>query len=227
MPVGLHRMPSVDNISSDRSARYLLASNAFAALAALMAGWDLGQLMWIYWAQSVTIGCYNFRRMRLLRNFTTAGMTMNDSPVPETEQGKRSTANFFAAHYGFFHLCYLFFLISEQRLSFLDMAGVVICSMAFFYNHRFSFRYNVENDMRRKLNLGTLMMFPYARILPMHFTIIAGASGNWHSTGSLLLFMGLKTSADIIMHYVEHALKGKPLDGNGFRQNLLNGTGMR
>ncbi|NIP29465.1 MAG: hypothetical protein GTN99_09095 [Candidatus Dadabacteria bacterium] len=59
--------------------------------------------------------------------------------------------------------------------------------------------------MKRTPNIGTMMFFPYARILPMHFTIIFGGSIAKASSKSLVLFLVLKTLADLIMHMIEHA----------------------
>jgi hypothetical protein len=49
------------------------------------------------------------------------------------------------------------------------------------------------------------MFLPYGRVIPMHLTIILGTffSGG---TAGLLIFGGLKTAADIVMHKVEHRL---------------------
>ena len=53
-------------------------------------------------------------------------------------------------------------------------------------------------------NVAALMFVPYLRIVPMHLTIVFGIS-RAHSTVGLLFFGGLKTVADMAMHYVEHA----------------------
>ncbi len=52
-------------------------------------------------------------------------------------------------------------------------------------------------------DLGVLI-WCYARILPIHLTIIlgAGVAGGPHA---LILFLGLKTAADLVMHAIEHA----------------------
>lgn len=52
------------------------------------------------------------------------------------------------------------------------------------------------------------MLFPYARIIPMHLTIMFGgvlASVGNFSHIVLLFFMLLKTIADLAMHSLEHA----------------------
>jgi hypothetical protein len=58
------------------------------------------------------------------------------------------------------------------------------------------------------------MFFPYGRIIPMHFTIIFGGWFGAESTGALLIFLVLKTLADVIMHMAEHADSG---DNAGIR----------
>ncbi len=166
--------------------------------------WELAELLWVYWCQSVIIGFFNFLRMMKLRNFSTEGLTSNGEPVPETPAGKRSTAFFFAFHFGFFHFIYLFFFFEKGgSLEFASdpwmMGGVI----AFLAGHAFSFRYNVEEDLKGRPNLGVMMFLPYARVVPMHLTIIFGA-GRASSTPVLLFFLILKTVADVVMHVVEH-----------------------
>lgn len=51
-----------------------------------------------------------------------------------------------------------------------------------------------------------MMFFPYARIIPMHLTIIFGgmlSEWTFAAKTTLALFMLLKTFADVIMHVVE------------------------
>jgi hypothetical protein len=73
-----------------------------------------------------------------------------------------------------------------------------------FFIPLYSYRYNRDVDRQGTPNIGTLMFVPYLRIVPMHLTIVFGIS-RAHSTIGLLFFGGLKTAADMAMHYVEHA----------------------
>jgi hypothetical protein len=196
-------------------------------LFALREGWNLQEMMVIYWAQSVIIGIFHFCRMLMLRSFCTEGFSSNGTRVPETAAGKRSTAFFFAIHYGFFHLVYAIFLIGFAALGTGtggEVAGATATPVAsgggewfwfsiisFAIGHGFSFYQNVRADLERKPNLGVMMFLPYARILPMHLTIILGAQAGSKVT-TLLLFTGLKTAADYLMHVVEHrVLQKKPI----------------
>lgn len=200
----------------DRSAFYLIVANLFTLVVALVEQWELSFVMWIYWGQSVVIGYFNWKRMRSLKQFSTEGFTMNDSPVPPTKEGQRRISTFFAVHYGFFHAGYLAFLISDKNdLSVLNIFGMLVCIIVFFFNHRLSFRHNLKNDLKKKPNIGTMMFFPYARILPMHLTIILGDQFSDAAKNGLLFFLMLKTVSDWIMHVIEHRAGRKNVDGEG------------
>ena len=80
---------------------------------------------------------------------------------------------------------------------------IVICAAIFAVNHFYSYRYNRDLDRRGTPNIGTLMFTPYARVVPMHLTIVFGASQATSQLG-VLLFGGLKTFADVVMHLFEH-----------------------
>lgn len=209
---------SAETPSKDYSGLGILVSNILVIIYALAEGWSLGSMVLIYWAQSVIIGFFHFFRILLLKSFCTKGFTSNGSPVPETPQGKWSTAVFFAVHYGIFHVVYVIFLLGfassgsgEGEKS--DQSGAawfLLSVLGFFIGHAYSFYQNVRADLENRPNLGTMMFLPYARIIPMHLTIIFGnLLGS--NTGSLLLFSGLKTGADYLMHIVEHrVLQKKP-----------------
>jgi hypothetical protein len=194
----------------EQSSLALVLSNIVTIVVALWQKWNLSQVMWIYWAQSVIIGYYNWKRIRCLKQFSTVNFTINDKPVEPTKDTKKFVAGFFAFHYGFFHLIYFIFLYTERRnLLGIDIFGILVCIVLFGFNHRFSFRQNLEKDLSRKPNIGSVMFFPYARILPMHLTIILGSIFAKNSAGSLVLFLGLKTLADLIMHLIEHVSQNK------------------
>jgi hypothetical protein len=86
------------------------------------------------------------------------------------------------------------------KLPILLMAGV------FLVYQCFSFFYDRKWEDKQKPNIGKMMFFPYARIIPMHLTIIFGgmlSKGTLAGKTTLALFMLLKTFADVIMHVVE------------------------
>lgn len=187
----------------DLSALMLVLSNLFTIWLAWREGWTLVTIMTLYWGQSVIIGLFTALRMVSLRQFSTEGIKVNDKPLKNTPSAKLHAAGFFLVHYGGFHAAYFGFIYAQNEA--LPEMGrqFIICQAAFFLNHLFSFIYNLPRDRERRPNLGRLMLFPYARIIPMHITIVCGAA-LVSSFAGILLFMGLKTVADVIMHIVEH-----------------------
>lgn len=211
--------------SKDYSGIGILVSNLLVIVLAVVEGWSLGSMMVIYWVQSVIIGIFHVFRMLLLRSFCTEGFTSNGTRVPENAKGKWSTAVFFAFHYGFFHLIYGIFLIAgaatggagEDAVAsegggiaggFDGPVWFVISVLGFVAGHGYSFYQNVRADLERRPNLGVMMFMPYARIVPMHLTLILGGMAG-AGFGSMLLFSGLKTAADYLMHIVEHRVLQK------------------
>ena len=193
-------------IRFDRSTFILILSNLVTALFAVLEEWDVSQVIFIYWGQSIIIGISNVKRILDLKGFTTKGFKINNKPVEPTRKTQIQTAVFFAVHFGFFHLVYMIFLIidgapiaSESALFFF------LCLGAFALNHLFSYQHNKKKEMHRKPNIGTIMFLPYARILPMHSIILFGGFLGGGSTAILIFFLGLKTIADIVMHIWEHA----------------------
>jgi hypothetical protein len=191
---------------ADRSVYALIAANLLAIAIALATRMSLKELMLVYWIQSVVIGVSFLVRMLSLGRFTTEGMKMNGQPVSATPAGKLVVAAFFAVHYGFFHFGYLMFIAFERPDGIAAPSpalGHWLCAAAFVVTHGYSLRENIARDRLGTPNIGTLMMLPYARIVPMHLTIIFGGL-LFKGAGTLLLFCVLKTLADVVMHTVEH-----------------------
>ena len=189
----------------EQSALSLVLSNIFTIAVALFEKWNLSDVMWVYWGQSVVIGYYNWRRMLCMKQFSYLGHPIHTPTEGILRIVVISFSTFFVLHYGIFHAGYFSFLYDERRdLSWLDTLGVLTCIVFFAFNHRFSFHQNIEKDLRRKPDLLTVMTFPYARILPMHITIIFGSQSPSKTAGTLILFLSLKTFADVIMHLIEH-----------------------
>ena len=188
----------------DRPFYTLLLSNLIVIVLALVQKWEIGVLMWIYWGQSVSIGFFNFIKMRNLQNFSTDGVRMNHRPVEATPRTRRSMSFFFAFHYGFFHFGYFLFLTGFSKANPLKSPEVLFCMIIFFVNHGISFLNHWKEETETPQNIGKVMIFPYARILPMHLTIIFG-NMLAKKVFTLVLFLVLKTLADVIMHLAEHA----------------------
>lgn len=198
--------PSALPLPGDRRAlSWLVASNAVVVVIALWQRWPLGLLLWPYWLQSVIIGVFSYRRMMGLTRFSTDRFRVNGRQSEPTEETKRSTANFFAVHYGFFHLGYGVFLL-RNPLPPQEWLWVGIAAVTFAVNHWQSFARFREADRQGSPNIGTLMFLPYLRVVPMHLMIIIGVGFLGGGGLSVLFFGVLKTVADCAMHVAEHRM---------------------
>lgn len=194
---------------TDRSVYVLVAANVLALLIAWLTQMSLRELMLVYWIQSVIIGVMQVIRILSLQRFSTENFEMNRQPLDETKASKVKVALFFLVHYGFFHAVYLLFLTVGSRHGPSGSAiGYLLCALVFAINHAYSMLVNVRRDAEGKPNLGTLMFLPYARIFPMHLTIIFGGSF-FGGTGAFALFGALKIGADVVMHTIEHHVLAK------------------
>jgi len=194
---------------SDLSLWVLFLSNLITIIWALIEGWSVGMVMWSYWSHSVSIGILWFFKILCLKDFSTKGVEIpTGRPVAPTTSGKIQCALFFLTHYGLAHYVYSgglgIVFPSIKRAAVLPIAAV------FFVCQCFSFFYNRKWKVKQKPNIGTMMLFPYIRIIPMHFSFILGGfvlsviGGTFSSKFVLVIFMLLKILADVFMHAVEH-----------------------
>jgi len=196
----------------DTSLFMLFTVNIATIIATLYGEWQLTTILFIYWAQSVTIGVFNVKRMAALDNFSTRNIQLNGKPVMNTDIGKKAIISFFIMHYGIFHLVYFVFLLVFSAMRGVDLLGVLIASSIFIVNHYYSHKVNLEDDKRKLKHIVSLMFHPYVRIIPMHLTIILAFI--FSGTIGLIIFMSLKTIADLISHIIEHAKWKLPANFN-------------
>ncbi|MDP2628911.1 MAG: DUF6498-containing protein [Nanoarchaeota archaeon] len=194
----------------DYSVTLLLISNIIVIILAVTQNWNLKTVLFIYLGQSMIIGLFNFIKIISLKNFSTERFRINNQKVEPTKSTKIFVALFFAFHYGLFHVVYFIFLLIlnfSQNISNIETRYIFYALGVFFVNHLFSFYYNKNKD-NKKPNIGKLMFSPYARIIPMHLIIIIGAflsQAGIYSRLILVLFLILKTIADLVMHNKKHS----------------------
>jgi hypothetical protein len=185
----------------------ILFGNVVTLVAAVTQHWSPTPLLCVYWGQSVVIGIMGVIRILRLREFSTDGFQINGRVPPPTRATQVQTAQFFAMHYGIFHLVYAVFLFggaAGHRPTGADARWILGSIATFAIAHGWSLARNHGRDFRQKTpNIGSLMFYPYLRILPMHLAIILGAT---FGAGALPFFIALKTVADVLMHVVERRL---------------------
>lgn len=222
----------------DHSFLALIAANLLAIAAAVGFQMPLRALMFVYWFQSVVIGISFVLRMILARDYS---LDPTVEAVPEAMKlfhatgGKYFKIIFFFVHYGFFHLIYLIFITMDSKMQRVPLGlgwqEVLVCAV-FAANHAYSLACNIRADRAGRPRLDVLFWLPYARIVPMHVTIIFAphltaafavtverlretdpqlllGGRITGAAAALVLLLGLKTLADVVMHVVEHrALRG-------------------
>jgi len=197
------KLPSLNKQSLSASLLLLVAINIAVIIVAIAESWSLGTIVWTYWLQSIIIGLFQALKMLTLKEFSTDGVRINNQPVSPTIATKIRMTIFFIIHFGFFHLVYAGFLSGLAEAA--EWRTVCLAGLSFFANHLFSYFENRSIDKTKRPNIGRLMIFPYARIIPMHLIIMFGALLAPHATATLIVFLLLKTVADALMHIVEHA----------------------
>lgn len=214
------------------SALALVAANTIPIFGAILFGWSIFSLMFLFWLENVIIGVLNVARF-----VGAAPSHGEESPVPGAGRalllaGQLFMAGFFVVHYGGFctgHGVFVFALFGKDAgvsvpngpadgirvaAKILVDHKLLIAAACIFVSHLFSLCYNYfYKGERYGADLGTIMMRPYGRIIVLHITIILGAvpvmilgSPIW----ALVLLVLLKTIVDLKAHLMERSkLKGK------------------
>ncbi len=178
---------------TDPSTISLLLVNIIAIIFAVKEKWGIGMLLWLYWAQSLTIGVFTFLKIIYIKNpFIYEGKECKKI-IPTNRWGQIAYAFFFALHYGGFHAVYFIFLLFQAQI---DIDPYFLLSLAIFIMGSI-----IEFIRRPKegLVLNEIMGIPYARIIPMHIAIILGIF-LWPSIIGMIFFSSLKTVADVLTH---------------------------
>jgi hypothetical protein len=202
-------------VANDRSFWFLLVANVFTIVLAYVQDWNVLIPLVVYWCQSVVIGISHFFRILATNNLKVKNVTFSGTSFAQANNIVRLfSAGFFAFHYGFFHLGYLVFLFAFANMATVPSGTTWLLAflgvLGFIGEHVYE-HYYYKGEEEKEEGIGTLMTRPYLRIIPMHLTIIfgfmlfqAGFKGL-----TLLLFLVLKTGADVGMHMYQHKTRSQ------------------
>ena len=181
---------------------FLIGANLFPIVGVLALGWDLGQLMVLFWVENAVIGIYGLVKLVIVERWLAL-----------------LSAPFFVGHFGFFmtlHFMFIYYLfVAGLEGPKLD-ASVVLALLtplwtailAIFVSHGVSFFSNFlgrREYLDRKPRDQTLE--PYKRVMLMHFTIVLGGWAVFalgQPIYALLLLVVLKIGMDLRAHLKEH-----------------------
>src|SRR3569833_3296441 len=98
-----------------------------------------------------------------------------------------------------FHLVYLFFLPSLISIKNIDFPFVYLSLWILLTTCTVGFVQNKIRNRTEAVNLGVMFFMPYPRVIPIHLMILAPKFLN---VSAPLVFLILKTIADVVMHMV-------------------------
>jgi hypothetical protein len=198
--------PPVSFVSA--SALALIVANLIPVAGAAFLGWDLSDVMVLYWAESAIIGFFNVCKIAVIGRWTAL-----------------FAAPFFIGHFGGFmavHFLFLYGIFIEgmrDGTSGGDLAEVAAlfvrlwpALLALFLSHGYSFLVNFVG--RREYQGRTVkdqMTEPYGRIVFMHLALIIGGGLTMLLGGPtpvLLLVIGAKIWFDLRAHLKERGRAG-------------------
>ena len=189
---------------SSGSAIALVMANCVPLAGVLLFGWDLGDLMVLYWLESGVIAFYTVLKIAIVGKLAAL-----------------VAAPFFIGHFGAFMtghflLIYALFLRGNNA-GWTPGAGAELYAIfvpiwtsiaALFISHGVSFFANFIGDREYEgATVSGLMHAPYQRVIVMHLTLIFGG---WIillmglPTGALVVLLALKTAFDLQAHRREH-----------------------
>ena len=201
----------------------LLSANLITIALAIIGNWDAATTIFIFWAQSVIIGIFTIASIIGADTLTIRA----DMEARHRQRGEDVVLDFrrvrkhqyilaviFFVHYGLFHLAYYDFIINSGMFGPVDFAGfgIWISCAVFFFNHLYSFLFYRAREHRGEEYVNDMFIGPYFRIVPMHLIIFIGAVvililgilGITSTLPVLVIFLLLKTAADLAMHLWKH-----------------------
>lgn len=200
--------PEHSALSSKPTLAFLLLANVVPLVMVFAEAWSVAEIMLTYWLENVVIGVLNLIRIALCQN-------------PKGVIQKLFVMGFFTFHYGMFtmaHGAILFSLLVDDQLDIgfgpemvfeiVNTLHLWLPLLALFVSHGFSliWHYLREGEYKR-LNIATLMMRPYGRVVLLHIVALVGGlvvSKLGAPVFALILLIALKTFVDAKIHLRVH-----------------------
>jgi hypothetical protein len=213
------------------SSLILIVANLVPLGGVLWLGWEVFDILLLYWTESVIIGVIN-----VLRMISSQSSNILSGLIPATRQQNMTAAleqvnlqlpvqaikffiiPFFVFHYGMFcfgHLSAVVGFFGNRTANASMTASIPDISNSTFWiavgaiaaSHLYSYFNNfLGKGEYKRVGLGILMHRPYGRIMVMHLSIILGAGGAMMLGNPLPLLLALvagKTVLDVRMHNKE------------------------
>lgn len=193
------------------SAVFLIIANLVPLVGAIFFGWDVLDIVLIYWVENLIVGAFSILRILNVRSETGA-------------KGKFFMAGFFTIHYGIFCLVHGVFVItflgdSQMGGAFseaiLRLSGELKWAvLGLIASHGFSFFRNyLGSGENKRTSLSVEMAAPYPRMLALHMAIVFGGfavKALGQPVFLLIILVTAKTIADWKLHLKAHEKAADP-----------------
>lgn len=214
------------------SAAALVLANLLPLVGVLALGWEVFQVLVLYWLENVVVGVFAVGRIALARGpaprkpGSTSGEESGAAVVASGAAQRLVLVPFFCLHYGVFTMVHGIFVFAlfggvvgfgplgglETGLSTLDSRWLALAVTGLAVSHGLSFWRNYYlGGEYLTLSPQEAMAQPYGRVVVLHLTILFGGflvlllgSPVW----ALLLLVALKTGLDLRAHLAERRKAG-------------------
>lgn len=185
------RSTNVRSFWGDWSLWALVGADVWTAASAIVKKWEVADILWTFWLQSVVIGIYAFFKLLTYKNFSDKTFDINGQPHKLRLYDRIQLAGWFIFIYGFFHVVFFILLrglnnqASSAKISILWL--VVLAAGVCSVSQLFSFSSNQKRTNSLKVETSDILVFPILRIITLFLTLLIGLplalaiSGNLHS----------------------------------------------
>lgn len=185
----------------------LIAANLVPLFGVFFFGWSVGNILILYWLESVLIGLLNIVKILAAKGESAK------KPSASSFGGRLFLSIFFTVHYGMFTFVHGVFVADmfDGKAALIDMqaSGTLLWVMlGFVLSHGFSLGVNYFGKAEFQTRSPDKQMFaPYGRVIVMHVVILLGGalvmafgSPIW----ALIVLIVLKTGIDMTAHHASH-----------------------
>ncbi len=184
----------------------LITANLIVLFWAVLEKQPFGLIFWIYFSQNIILGIFwSFK--------------VFDSPVDSLYTKKVKSVAVFMPHYFLMHFLYALGLYTMffGRDLLTSYKTIFAISGIFFLSETVSYFSEKSSGRTKNLSLAQVQLFPYARVIPMHFIMflsIPFGQANKNTPLIIMCFLLLKTFADVGMYLVgQNLILGNTVTG--------------
>lgn len=212
--------------ASRNSLLLLIAVNVYTIGVAVYAQWSVVSVLFVYWCQNLIVGFFVTAKLLAWPNIVFAGESGTEN-MPEAA-AKRRKVRSFVAMFVALHALMAFFAVQVIDVAALDAPMLRYVIGLFAINHALSFVLNYRQDTATPTTGGRVMLEGIIRLVPLWllpavgFLLYLPASAIWTIAGGegnvlsrawpvvVVLFMVLKTFAEVLAHLASHSSAPSP-----------------